>query len=637
MPVRPNILEILKNEGAPAADYALLTALHEVGATTAQAIVDLLLLRKQKAGLRGLIELFHDFDEPICRTIVENVDELFPALRLASQSKDDRVRLNVLEIIRRGYVYRAAYLADTALHDRSGAIREAAADTLYTLADQLLKTSPIPDPHQDTLAPEQAQSLTVDLEDYMEDRRQVVGAIEGGLASYGIHLQPKVVEAAMWFVDELEQKFWAVVGVPGSRAAHAAINVIAGVKSPRLVPFCITGLHYSTFRTPLAKALGVCTDMGFIEEWIRQSWRLGEPKISRAMAGIKELAVLKHRATELTQLSPALVRHLPRWIMATGLPEQTKLNFIKDLYRRGDEQMHRTTVLSMLPCSGERVVSLLRAISRDSDERTAAVARFELALRCPLEYPPSDLLEPPKAAEAQPGHVWGRPGSDLTFEKYWQIYDTETDEQRREIGLRVFDGDASAVRLLARQMNASEAGDRLKALRMATLLGLGETFIEHIYRLSHDSSPEVRSAAVTALGKLPSPVSRRLLKRALQDTDARVQANAVEAVGQAGGEEVTEDLLPKLTSPDNRVRANAVKALLKLGVREAAVTLLRMLDDPNRAQRISALWLIEHMGLFTLASRVMKLADADQDTLVRSRAKNLTGQIAGLMPVGAAK
>lgn len=634
---RPNILEILKNESGPAADYALLTALREVGAATAQAIVDLLLLRKQKAGLCGLIELFHELDEPICRTIVEHVDELFPALRLAAQSKDDQVRLNVLEIISRGYAYRAAYLVDTAMHDRVARVREAAADTLYALADQLLKTSPIPDLHHDKLDPARARGLNVDLEDYMEDRRQVIGAIEGSLASYNIHLQPKVIETAMWFVDELDQKFWSIVGVPGSRAAHAAISVIVGVKSPRLVPFCITGLHYSTFRAPLSKVLGLCTDMAFIEEWIRQSWRLGEPKIHRAMASIKELAVLKRKAVELMQLPPALMRHLPRWIMATGLPEQVKLDFLKNLYRRGDEQMRRSTVKSMLPCAGERVISLLKAISRDNDERTAAVARFELAHRFPLEYPPSDLLEPPKAAAAPSSQVWGRPGSDLTFEKYWDIYDTEPDPQRREIGLRVFDGDASAVRLLARQMNAAEPSDRLKALRIATLLGLGEKFVQQIYRLSHDPNPEVRSAAVSALGRLPGPVSQHLLRTALQDSDARVQANAVEAIEHKGGEQITEDLLPKLASPDNRVRANAVKALLKLGVREAAITLLRMLDDPNRAQRISALWLIENMGLFILASRVMKLAQADQDNLVRSRARKLTGQITGQLPVGAAQ
>lgn len=637
MPDRPSILEILRDESTPAADLALLTALGEVEATAAQAIVELLLLRKQKAGMEGLIERFHEFDPTISSNILEHVDELFGALRVASQSKNEQVRLNVLEIIRRGYAYRASYLVDAGLRDRAPRVRTAAADTLYTLADQLLKTSPIPEPGNAELGPSQARTLVADLEDHLEDRRQVIGAIESGLACYGMHLQSKVIEAAMWFVDELGQKFWAVVGVPGSRPAQAAIGVVSGAKSPRLVPFCMTALHNSTLRSPVTKALGLCADTTFIEEWIRQSWRLAEPKIGRAMASIKELAILRNRAAELTDFPPAVQRLMPRWLLSTGLSERAKADFVRDFYRRGDARSRRVAVLSLLSQTGEWAGSLLKAISRDPDEVTARIARFELALRYPLDYPPADLLRRPEAAEASSSATWGRPGSDLTFERYWDAFDDMPDDQRRETGRAVFDGDASAVRLLTRKMGSSEPEDCLKALRMATLLGLVETFAEHIYRLSHAPQPEVRSAAVAALGHLPGPVSARLLKRALRDDDNRVQANAVEAVERAGEPDVVAELLPKLASPDNRVRANAVKALLKLGVREAAVTLLRMLDDPNRLQRISALWLIDHMGLFTLASRVMRLAENDGDAVVRERARNLAGHVTGRAPVGAGR
>jgi len=637
MAVRPNILAILKSEGGPTADLALLTALEEVDAPTAQEIVGLLLLRKQKAGLTGLIERFHEFDDPICRNILEHVDELFGALRIASQSKNEQVRLNTLEIIRRGYAYRAAYLVDAALRDRAARVREAAAETLYALADQLLKTSPIPELDSGKLGPDQTRTLTADLEEHIEDRRQVIGAIEGGLSCYGMHLQPKTIEVAMWFVDELGQKFWAVVSVPGSRPAHAAISAVSGVKSARLVPFCMIAMHYSALRAPVAKALGSCVDTAFIEEWVRQSWRLVEPKIGRAMAGIKELAVLSNRAAELAELAPSVQRHLPRWVGVTGLPGTTKLDFARQFYRRGDRQQRRAAVLSLLSQSDERTASLLRAISRDSDEESAIIARFELALRYPLDYPPSELLEKREQFEAQPGDAWGRPGSKLTFEQYWAAFDDMSEDQRREKGRRVIDGDATAVQLLARQLAALDAADRLKAVRMVAVLGLGERFIEHVYRLSHDTQPEVRSAAVAVLGQVPGPVSKRLLKRALQDGDTRVQANAVEAVERTGDPDIVTELLPMLASPDNRVRANAVKALLKLGVREAALALLRMLDSPDRTQRISALWLIDHMGLFTLASRVMRLAECDQDKVVRSRAKNLTDHITTRVPVVAGK
>ena len=133
--------------------------------------------------------------------------------------------------------------------------------------------------------------------------------------------------------------------------------------------------------------------------------------------------------------------------------------------------------------------------------------------------------------------------------------------------------------------------------------------------------------------KLNDPTARQILRGALLDQDARVQANAVEAAEETGDPAIIRELLPKLGSPDNRVRANAVKALLRLGVREAAQALLLMLKHPNRAHRISALWLIDHMGLFPVATRVFELARADEDPVVRDRAKNLASRLSASLAV----
>jgi HEAT repeat protein len=132
----------------------------------------------------------------------------------------------------------------------------------------------------------------------------------------------------------------------------------------------------------------------------------------------------------------------------------------------------------------------------------------------------------------------------------------------------------------------------------------------------------VRSAAVLALGQVPNPTSRRILRQAMSDTDGRVAANAVEAA-DAGGQLDAEALLPKLTSADNRVRANAVRALLKLGVREAAEALVRMLQHSDPRQRASGLWLVEKMGLGILAGRLGRMAIADVDLQVRTRAADV--------------
>ena len=116
---RSAVFDILAKEEETSADHALVAALPWTDRPTAQAIVETLLMRGKPTGLRGLVESFHELDEPLRQMILEEMDRIFSVLREVSQSREEQVRLNMIEVIHRGMVYRAAYLLDTALHDRS--------------------------------------------------------------------------------------------------------------------------------------------------------------------------------------------------------------------------------------------------------------------------------------------------------------------------------------------------------------------------------------------------------------------------------------------------------------------------------------------------------------------------------------
>ncbi len=631
MPGKAAVFDILVGERTPAVDHALVTALQEADPPTAQMIVDALLVRNHRVGLYGLVAAFQEFDESIRQHVLGHMNELFGVLRGASQSRVKQVRLNALELIRRGCAYRAAYLVDAALHDRSAQVREAAAETLYTLADQLLRTSPVADLDIDDLDPDEMRSRMAQLESYAEDRRQVVGAIESGLASFGLHLHPSVVEAAMWFVDDLGVKFWAVVSAPGSRAARVAISIISGSKNPRLVPFSIMALNYVEFRPHVAKVLGTCTDAAFLAEWLRQSWRVVQSRTARGLAALRQLTCIRNRAAALMQLPADAQRHIPRCISAAGICKETKLDALKELLRRGHRRARRAAAWALIPRTDERATSQLRALARGDCPELARIAQYELARRRPLEYPPCELISMPDAG-SHGESVWGGAEAPATFDKYWATFDQLSEEEGRYFGERILAQDSSAQGILGRRLTESEPADRVRALRIITVLGVAAAFADQLYQMSHDNHPEIRSTAVKALGQLENGATRRILRGALADDDPRVQANAVEAVECSGSKFATSELLSKLASPDNRVRANAVKALLKLGVRQAAETLLVMLEDPSRAQRISALWLIDNMGLFTLAARIVKIAESDDDEQVRERAKTLADRLPERQP-----
>ncbi len=626
MPQGPSVFEILVREPNPAADAALVAALDGADLVTAASIVQTLLLRDTPGGLRGLLESFHLLDEVLRQEVVAESERLFGVLRPVAQSRHEQSRLNVLELIRRGAIYRAAYLTDALLRDPTPTVRKAAAETICALAERLLATRPVPpeDSSRDMLSAEALAALMEQLESFNEDCRQVAGAIETALLCYESHLDARIVEAALWFVDHMGPKFWSLISAPGNRIAGVIVSLLATAADPRLAPFAMQALNYAKFRPHVARLLGQCQDQAFLAEWVRQSWRIVSPKIARGMAGIRELACVSEEALVLASLPPDLQRHVPRFLMATGLAARQKTRAMHALCECGEPQGRLAAAWSATRGS-EEFTPLLRLLGDADDEVVARIARRELARRRPLEVPLQAVLADRPGADASRKRP---PPPPVSFERYWNAFDRMTEPERVAYGRRMIARTPMASALLRRHLASRNPDDRLRAIRIISLMNLLAAFEDDLYQLGRDADPQVRSAAVAALGRLESRTSRRIVNDALHDIDRRVEANAVEAVAQRADEEdVIRTLLPKLSSPDNRVRANAIKALLQLHVRDAAETLLRMLADENRMHRISALWLIERMGLFTLAARVLNVARDDRDPQVQQRARQLASEL----------
>ncbi len=625
------IFKLLRESDNPATDDALLAALKGTDAPTADAVIDTLLERHTTTGIHGLIAIFHELDEPVRQRILASTDHIFRALREALQSKHEQVRLNVIDVIRRGRLYRASYLLDAALHDAASLIRQTAAETIYFLAEAMLAESESPE--ADDLTPEQIQQRMIELDGRAEDRRQLVASIASGLTGFNMHHQPRVVEAAMWLVDDLGRKLWTALSAAGGKALRVAITVFDGSKDPRLIPFAITAMNHTDFRPHVVKMLASCHDPDFMAEWFRQCWRMSEPKTAKSMMMLKDLGIAHDRGAGLMQFPVDAQRHIGRWLTATSATTETKIFLMKELYRRGDPLARPSALWNLLSLRDEQVTSLLQVIAGDNTDGSR-VALYELAQRRPERYPPKDLLAPSRSRlpggtlPTDPARQAGPTDpADMTFDDYWGAFDDMNEPDRLKLGKEMLAHAPSAGAALKRLLEDQDPSGRMRALRIISTLGLLETFADPLYALSHDPQPSVRSAAVLALGGLDNSTSRLILHNALLDPDSRVQANAVEAIDRLEGSFDSRKLMPKLDSPDNRVRANAVKALLKMGVREAAESLLKMLADENRAQRISALWLIDQMGLFTLAQRVVTLASGDEDAQVRARAKLLASRL----------
>jgi len=625
MEINRSIFAILRDASDPAADDALFGALESADVPTSQAIVETLLVRKTRRGLHGLIASLHLLDETVLPLVLCEVDLLFSILREAFQSRQEQTRLNALLLIRLGRIYRASYLLESALHDKSAAVREATGETLHTLANELLRVCPVANDLDELSLPDPAEirAKMADLESHLEDRRQVVSVLEAGLATYGAHHQKCLVEAAMWFVDEMGPKFWPTLTASRSLAGQMALRIFEESHCPRLVPFGMEAIRYSQFRQPISRILEQRSDPAFLSEWVRQSWRLAQPKAARAMAAIKDLACLDNQAMDLLNIAHDAHRWAARWIIATGLSAENKIEALTRFRQCSDRVGQRAAVWSLTEWHESCATTSLRHLSSSENSDWACIALYELARRMPLEYPISQILSTDWTQNSLQLEEMPQ-AREMSFDRYWGEFDRFSNEEKSQFGQEMLSATASVRNRINQCLEKPDTAGRVRALRIITVLNLAEPFSDRIYQLCHDGDPQVRSAATSALAALPNATSKRILQNALHDPDTRVQANAVEAVENSGDTTISvTELLPMLGSADNRVRANAVKALLKLGVREAAETLLQMLADNDRTKRISALWLVDKMGLFTLIERISKMATNDTDIQVRERAQTL--------------
>ncbi len=635
----PSIFSLLSKDPNPAADAALLAALPGADGATAESIIQTLLERDQKTGLSGLIGVFHELNESLQQRILASIDRLVPLLREAFQSRNERMRLNTLELIRRGGLFRASYLLESAMHDPSAEVFAAAVATLHDLAGRLVSTHEeydLPSPRADSGDGEfqaansgltELRHQMMELQARRDDRKHVASALFAGLSSTRLHLQPKLIEAAMWLVEDLGMRLWTVLATPGGKVMRLAASVFDDADKTRLIPFAMSAIQRSEFRPFVLRALSTCTDADFWEEWCRQGWRTRAPGVARNLSAIRDAACTGEHSGLLLSLSPEAQRHATSWIALSGMALETRLTMLRELQRRGAPAARKAALWTLCAIPDARATTLLAVIAADAAPEAARSARFELARRQPKQYRPKELL----AAVRKLSNAVSEPETEehkpLTFEDYWSSYDLLSEHERIIKGHEMLLANPGAESHLRRLLTCDDASQRVRALRVATLLGRTTSFAQQIYSLVHDSESEVRSAAVTALGKLGDATSRLLLHGALLDPDTRVQANAVEAVDGLREHFDPGELLPKLASSDNRVRANAVAALLKLGIREAAETLLQMLQDASRAHRISALWLLEHMGVAALAGRVLRLAETDADAEVRERAAKLAARL----------
>jgi len=144
-----------------------------------------------------------------------------------------------------------------------------------------------------------------------------------------------------------------------------------------------------------------------------------------------------------------------------------------------------------------------------------------------------------------------------------------------------------------------------------------EAFIE---QLQQETSSEVVSALLIAIGKLGDESKIKYIIPYLNDDNSRVRANAIEALEYTGSTKIYPYVISKIEDSDNRVRSNAAKALKKLDSVTALRILKAMLASNNHAMQASAAYvmrfILDEANVELLAPLLNSMDDAVKENVI---------------------
>lgn len=191
-----------------------------------------------------------------------------------------------------------------------------------------------------------------------------------------------------------------------------------------------------------------------------------------------------------------------------------------------------------------------------------------------------------------------------------------------------------AVRRALRRLARSGVAGRARAADTLGLLGSADAVASLVDRLT-DRSPDVRNAAVRALGRIGDPTAAAALLTVL-DGPYRVPTQGVVRALVGFGPVTAPDLVPALRDPSDVVRAEVAGVLGLLRAPSAAPPLIRVLTEDAstdvRARAAKALGLIGHPA--ALAPLVAAVGSG-QPAALRPAAATALGELgaAGAVPV----
>ena len=584
------IYDFLAQTDNRAADKALLLAMRRAEPPYGTALLETILDRAQAASTAELVSRFHQLPLAWRSLLVERADSLYSGLRQTSQAPDRQARINTLSIINRGHCYRLADVATVMLRDHDSHISRRAGDVLDELALSLAS-----EPCHVTSSASADPGVTPDdpFDKEFGNHQTFLTVLGPAVRNFQIHRRPEAITAAMYLVPADNRAFWGDCLETYHPVGQVVRQVMVNYDRQELANFCVSALQHHSLRPVAARAIANHQRGEFVGAVARAFRAHPNHATARGLKLVKQPRWLSPEALPPELLGDTEQKALPFLVAGLGADAGAKAEYLRFLAQQTEEPVALRAVAALARMDpADSLAELAELI--DSPYETVALAAMIQLLRKKhsnlRRIMIAQLGSPHPRVQALAQGYYRK----IAFWNYWNNFDNLGPREQFAAGRAVYKIDPQAQLRWLQCARRPASHQRLRAIRIARILGRVDQCYSEITRLTRDRDSKVRSFAVAALGELTSSsgATEASLLKALNDKNVRVQANAIEALEARDARRVADRLERFINSPNNRVRANAVKALMKWNVSSAGHSMHKLLTDPRLSHRRSGCWVV---------------------------------------------
>lgn len=593
-----------------AADEAFVAALPRLDPSRRDLAIEKLFQRGHVSGLASLVGGFNEYDTHLRTLVLDRIDHLAEAVRVAMASASTDNHLGAIELVHSSNSYHLAYLVSEVLPRPCTVTKRTAARALHAMTRGLVEP---PEAAPDAAAAKSRQ----------RNREYMADALRRALDCWASHFRTEVLIASMWLCELTESCLFEKASDIRTHISRGLNEMLRAEFRPEMAPHALRAMQHPSLRAVAAHEISLCTEPRFMKRLLDETWATLDPRIAKACARLTKLDWLSQLADDdLRSLNDEQSRSLVRLVAVSAISPDEKIKLFRRMLLIGTPVQREAALWRVTQIDAQAAVKLLRSVAAWELGDLSRAASHELFRRDPTR------MQRLGFQSARTGTEVGDPTGETEINAYWERYDMLREQRATEEGVRLRSKYPRFEPWLRSQLASTDPDDRLRALRIMRSVGPSvQGFEERIYAASHDSDDKVRSHAVALLAEIDGAAVVRILRQALNDPNDRVQANAIEVLDRVAA---SPDVAAKLCSDNNRVRANAIKSLLPRHDREAAVALIGMLKDQSISRRLSALWVVEQLGLTSMSERLVRLSEQDPDESVRRRARSVANALHAL-------